>query len=139
MRNDFQIAKKFDLNEPIEYNKVWLAKRVLAVLTSKVCMFRCIFFALVFSFSCFADSPEANESCPDGKQHYRATIRHIESGGIGYEDGYTTLEAFFASDPSQWIVTPLSRCQGAIFLITENGQLTQALASELYGEAELMA
>lgn len=28
-------------------------------------------------------------------------IRHIESGGIGYEDGYTTLEAFFSQNPDQ--------------------------------------
>ena len=69
-------------------------------------MFRYVFFAAIFSLSGFAAAPESNENCPDGKKHYRATIRHIESGGIGYDNGYTTLEAFLASDPSQWKVTP---------------------------------
>ena len=77
------------------------------------------YFFCSSSFSkCFAASPE-EENCPDGKQHYRATIRHIESGGIGYEDGYTTLEAFLASDPSQWKVTPFLDARGHIF---DNGK-----------------
>ena len=57
----------------------------------------------------------AEETCADGKQHYRTTIRHIESGGIGYEDGYTTFEAFLASDPSQWKVTPFLDARGHVF------------------------
>lgn len=43
------------------------------------------------------------------------TLRHIESGGIGYEDGYTTLEAFLASDPSQWKLTPFLDLRGHVF------------------------
>lgn len=39
------------------------------------------------------------ESCPSGKKHYRASVRHIEGGGIGYDKGYTTLELFAAPDP----------------------------------------
>ena len=78
-------------------------------------MLRFIFFAAVLSLSGFADSLKENENCPNGKQHYRATIRHIESGGIGYDDGYTTLEAFLASDPSQWRVTPFLDARGHVF------------------------
>jgi hypothetical protein len=82
-------------------------------------MFRYAFFATVFSLSCFADSLKANESYPDGKKHYRVTVRHIESGGIGYNNGYTTLEAFLASDPSQWQVTPFFDVRGHVF---DNGK-----------------
>jgi hypothetical protein len=83
-------------------------------------MFRFIFCALVLSGFTTAQVPKktsANEKqpCADGKRHYRTTLRHIESGGIGYEDGYTTLEAFFASDPSQWRVTPFLDARGHIF------------------------
>ena len=73
------------------------------------CIFRFVFCAVALS----------GFACPDGKQHYRAAVRHIESGGIGYEDGYTTLEAFFASDPSQWPVTPFLDTRGHIF---DNGK-----------------
>ncbi len=82
-------------------------------------MFRFIFFAAVLSLKCFAASSKANENCPNGKKHYRTTIRHIESGGIGYEDGYTTLAAFFATDPSQWTVTPFLDARGHVF---DNGK-----------------
>jgi len=82
-------------------------------------MFRFIFFAAVLSLRCFAGSSKENENCPNGKQHYRATIRHIESGGIGYEKGYTTLEAFLALDPSQWAVTPFLDARGHVF---DNGK-----------------
>jgi len=79
----------------------------------KAGMFRFIFCAVVLSGFTTARAPM--ETCADGKEHYRTTIRHIESGGIGYEDGYTTFEAFFASDPSQWIVTPFLDVRGHVF------------------------
>lgn len=83
-------------------------------------MFRFIFFIAALPLASFADLwQEDEENCPDGKQHYRASIRHIESGGIGYEDGYTTFEAFFASDPSQWKVTPFLDARGHVF---DNGK-----------------
>lgn len=76
-------------------------------------MYRFIFCAL--ALSSFATARTQKETCPDGKQHYRTTIRHIESGGIGYNEGYTTLEAFFASDPSRWGVTPFLDARGHVF------------------------
>ena len=82
-------------------------------------MFRYVFFASVLSLSCFADSLEPNERCPYGKKRYRATIRHIEKGGIGYEDGYTTLETFLASDPSRWKLTSFFDARGHVF---DNGK-----------------
>ncbi|HSX11315.1 MAG TPA: hypothetical protein VLF94_06355, partial [Chlamydiales bacterium] len=71
-----------------------------------------VFCAVILPLSGFTDAPRKEENCPDGKQHYRATLRHIEKGGIGYEDGYTTLEAFLSSDPSQWRVTPFLDVRG---------------------------
>jgi len=82
-------------------------------------MFRFVFFAIVLPLSSFADAHKEEENCPNGKQHYRATIRHIERGGIGYEDGYTTFEVFLASDPSQWKVTPFLDARGHVF---DNGK-----------------
>jgi trimeric autotransporter adhesin len=76
-------------------------------------MFRFIFCAVALSR--FAVAHTEKEACPSDKQHYRATIRHIESGGIGYEDGYTTLETFLTSNPSRWIVTPFLDARGHIF------------------------
>jgi hypothetical protein len=76
-------------------------------------MLRFIFCAAVLSGFVNAHAPK--NPCNHSKQHYRTTIRHIESGGIGYEDGYTTLEAFIASNPSQWIVTPFLDARGHVF------------------------
>lgn len=83
----------------------------------KVCMFRFVFCTAAIAG--FPDVPHEEGNCPDGKQHYRTAIRHIERGGIGYEDGYTTLEAFIASDPSQWSFTPFLDARGHIF---DNGK-----------------
>jgi hypothetical protein len=59
------------------------------------------------------------EKCPPGPQYMRAAVRHIEAGGIGYENGYTTLEMFLATDPNQWIAIPFLDLRGHIF---NNGQ-----------------
>jgi hypothetical protein len=82
-------------------------------------MVRFVIFTAALSLSSFAAADTKEESCSDGRRHYRATIRHIESGGIGYENGYTTLEAFLASDPSQWKITPFIDARGHIF---DNGK-----------------
>lgn len=79
----------------------------------KVSMFRFIFSAAVLSG--FANAHAQEGTCADRKQHYRTTIRHIESGGIGYEDGYTTLEAFLAPAPTQWTVSPFLDARGHVF------------------------
>ncbi len=91
-------------------------------------MFRFIFGAVVLSG--FTTAYAKEKICADGKQHYRTTLRHIESGGIGYEDGYTTLEAFFASDPSQWTVTPFLDVRGHVF---NNGKCAANVGAGLRG------
>ncbi len=82
-------------------------------------MFRWVVFAAVLPLSSFAETHQEPGNCPNGKQHTRATLRHIESGGIGYEEGYTTLEAFLAPDPSLWKVTPFLDARGHVF---DNGK-----------------
>jgi len=82
-------------------------------------MTRFVFFAIILPLIGFTAAHKEEGTCPDDKRHYRATIRHIESGGIGYKDGYTSFEAFLASDPSQWIVTPFLDIRGHIF---DNGK-----------------
>lgn len=47
--------------------------------------------------------------------HMRAGVRHIEGGGIGYSRGYSTLEAFLATDPGQWNAMPFLDLRGHIF------------------------
>lgn len=76
-------------------------------------LFRFVFCAVVLSS--FAPVLAQGEPCDYAQQPYRATIRHIESGGIGYDDGYTTFETFFASDPSQWKLTPFLDARGHVF------------------------
>jgi hypothetical protein len=80
-------------------------------------MFRFIFCAVALTG--FTATYEKTSHCPNGKRHYRAAIRHIERGGIGYEYGYTTAEVFFASDPSYWKVTPFFDARGHVF---DNGK-----------------
>ncbi len=76
-------------------------------------------YSLAITLICFAAFSQETQICPDGKEHYRATVRHIEGGGIGYKNGYTTLEVFFASDPSQWAITPFLDVRGHVF---DNGK-----------------
>jgi hypothetical protein len=56
-----------------------------------------------------------NENCAPGPRHMRAAVRHIEAGGVGYNKGYSTLEAFIASDPNQWCVMPFLDLRGHVF------------------------
>lgn len=43
----------------------------------------------------------------------QAVVRHIESGGIGYNDGYTTLEVFLSPEVNQYM--PFLDCRGHVF------------------------
>jgi hypothetical protein len=66
--------------------------------------------ALIF-FSCFYLCADVYPNFPKSR---RITLRHIESGGVGYNNGYTTLEAFLSADPS-WKVTPFFDGRGHLF------------------------
>lgn len=81
-------------------------------------MLRFFLVAAALSLNGLANPPKGI-ICPHGKKQHRATVRHIESGGIGYHEGYTTLELFLASDPSHWRVTPFLDLRGHVF---DNGK-----------------
>ncbi len=53
--------------------------------------------------------------CNDACQSMRITARHIENEGIGYNTGYTTLEAFLAAPVDRWSVMPFMDLRGHIF------------------------
>lgn len=73
----------------------------------------CLINTLLFSESpCPSDQELCGLSCPA----QRVGIRHIESNGIGYNDGYTTLEGFFTYDiPSVTSWLPFLDVRGHIF------------------------
>ncbi len=47
------------------------------------------FFACLTTIIAYSneETPPSSEICEDGKRHYRVALRHIESGGIGYNTG----------------------------------------------------
>lgn len=49
----------------------------------------------------------------------RASIRHIEGGGIGYSQGYTTLDVFSATEPELFSATSFLDLRGHLF---DNGK-----------------
>lgn len=59
------------------------------------------------------DSPPS--SCVDYGNSMRISVRHIESGGVGYNDGYTTLEAFIGPPTGLWSVFPFLDVRGHVF------------------------
>ena len=76
----------------------------------------------VFLFVCSTAAAFAEVTLDsfDIPKHQRASIRHIESGGIGYNQGYTTAETFLASDPDQGSLIPFLDARGHVF---NNGKL----------------
>ncbi len=62
-----------------------------------------------------AEDPTASESTNDRARPMHIDIRHIEGRGVGYDKGYTTLDAFFSPigmDPS---LIPFVDLRGHIF------------------------
>jgi len=88
----------------------------------KMAMSQISFCALVLlaCFSSIAMFSDEIEPYQDGKRHSRVSARHIEAGGIGYSQGYTTLEGFFAPDPQQWLLMPFLDLRGHVF---NNGKI----------------
>ena len=76
------------------------------------------FTATAFAETAPIESP--SQACSRGSKHYRASVRHIEGGGIGYNEGYTTLEGFFAPDPERLSVMPFIDLRGHVF---DNGTM----------------
>ena len=58
---------------------------------------------------------ETENKCTPGPRSMRASVRHIEAGGIGYNKGYSTLETFIAGNPTRWSVMPFLDLRGHVF------------------------
>ncbi|HSX37679.1 MAG TPA: inverse autotransporter beta domain-containing protein [Chlamydiales bacterium] len=84
--------------------------------------FGAIFLACFMTIAMFSDGlePPGSDICQDGKRHARVSVRHIETGGVGYSEGYTTLEGFFAPDPEPLRMIPFLDVRGHIF---NNGKM----------------
>jgi hypothetical protein len=83
-------------------------------------VYRSLLLVLLCSgtFALYAASPhkeESSQECTPKSKHMRASVRHIEAGGIGYNKGYSTIETFLASDPNQWCVMPFLDLRWHIF------------------------
>lgn len=83
--------------------------RLIQILTAGSFIFltQSAFAEKVPSFLC--DSGSGN------KDHCRASIRHIKGSGLGYEQGYTTVEGFFAPGPDQVRWMPFLDLRGHVF------------------------
>ena len=59
-------------------------------------------FLICFTLNVFAwdISSYSSQFRSGDKQRHRVSVRHIEKGGIGYDQGYTTFEGFFSTDPN---------------------------------------
>lgn len=85
-----------------------------ALTTNKICS--SLFLSFVcFTASGFADASPEVKSDDLAPRHMRAGVRHIEGKGIGYRKGYTTVEGFFAADPSTMCVMPFLDLRGHVF------------------------
>lgn len=72
-------------------------------------MLRIVFAFLIFPLCVFSQTHASNGHL------YRTSLRHIESSGIGYDDGYSTLEMFLSTDPAQRKFTSFLDTRGHIF------------------------
>lgn len=80
-----------------------------------------LFLACSATIALFSDElKSSSEICQDSQKHYRVSVRHIEGGGIGYSQGYTTLEGFFAPDPERLFLMPFLDIRGHVF---NNGKM----------------
>jgi hypothetical protein len=59
-------------------------------------------------------SEEADPNAP-GARTMSASVRHVEGKGVGYNDGYTTLEVFIARNRCQYKWVPFLDVRGHVF------------------------
>jgi len=74
---------------------------------------------LCFTATAFALDSSSTDSCTSSTKHYRASIKHIEGGGVGYNQGYTTFQTFLALDPDKYLLMPFMDLRGHVF---DNGK-----------------
>ena len=97
-------------------------------------------FLVCFGAMTFAGNRPAYlpEYCSRDTQYLRTAVRHIEAGGIGYNKGYTTFDAFLALNPETCTLMPFVDLRGHVF---DNGKgaanvgfgLRQIIGSKIYG------
>jgi len=79
-------------------------------------IFRCFLFSSLFAFSLYSDDDTGQEQvheCNGGPKPFRVTMKHIEGGGIGYNQGYSTLEGFFSMN--KYRIVPFIDVRGHVF------------------------
>ncbi len=106
----------------------------------KIKIFQFVFLIVVFFLNCLADDLQiyASEICPGKYQHCRGSVRHIDGGGIGYNQGYTTLDGFFASEPNEDDFMQFLDFRGHIFndgkiAINVGGGFRKIARNRIYG------
>lgn len=80
-------------------------------------MLRLFLFVFAFAFYIASEGAELQkqEDTCLGMESMRISARHIEAGGIGYNKGYTSLEAFIGADPNLFRVMPFLDVRGHVF------------------------
>ena len=80
-------------------------KHKLSIIATSLCVSPAFLFSAMKQktqqYTQEQNAPQEEEMCGESKRPMRVTARHIESNGIGYNQGYTTLEGFF-SPLSSW-------------------------------------
>ncbi len=80
----------------------------------------------------------ASAICPGKYQHCRGSARYIAGGGIGYDQGYTTFDGFFAPEPNEKDFMPFLDFRGHLFNDTKvatnvGGGFRKIVRSRIYG------
>lgn len=79
------------------------------------------FTTLCLTHASWADQAATDEMCQTEVKPYRVGARHIESKGVGYGQGYTTVEGFFSTPKSlDSCLVPFIDLRGHVF---NNGKL----------------
>jgi|JI9StandDraft_1071089.scaffolds.fasta_scaffold10828_5 hypothetical protein len=92
-------------------------------------------FTLAYGDLC--QTPTDARQCSSADSPYRVTARHIEAKGIGYKEGYTTLEGFFALANRWDDWTPFLDLRGHIF---NNGRfaLNAGIGARYLGDTRIL-
>ncbi len=101
-------------------------------------MLKPYFLTALLSINLLMQADESSDDCYPSQYTRKASIRHIEGGGVGYNKGYSTLETFIASDPNLWSYTPFLDLRGHVFndgriALNTGVGLRSILGSRVYG------
>lgn len=74
----------------------------------------------LFCLSALCAEEIDQERCPKGPRSERISVRHIESKGLGYSQGYSSVDLFLSLPKTYWYLMPFIDARGHIF---NNGKL----------------